>query len=140
MGKTITVNLRNKVTEEKVGCVVEVIHGNGSPHRVGLIADMDRVIKTTNYCWITKSIHPDNQQKMYNHILGLKTSRIDFQRMCDIVLTYIGYFDVVREYATQHKHESVGFLIRVYSDDESRTEIIPKSWDEIVEIAEEYLD
>lgn len=76
---------------------------------------------------------------MYNHILKLKKNRLDFQSMCNVVLTYMGYFDVVKEYVEQHKNESVGFLIKVYSDDESKTQIIPKTWDEITEIASDYL-
>jgi hypothetical protein len=138
MNKTINIDICNKVTEEKVGCVVEVIYGKGKPHRVGLIGDMDRVVKTANFCLVTKTIHPDNQRKMFNHILSLREKNTDFQSMCNVVLTYIGYFDVVKEYVEQHQHESVGFLIKVYSDDESKTDIIPKTWDQIKQIATNY--
>jgi hypothetical protein len=138
MNKTINIDFCNKVTEEKLGCVVEIIYGNGDTHRLGLIADMDRMIKTANFCTITKSIHPHNQYNMYAHILRLKENPIDFQSMCNVVLTYLGYFNEFKEYIEKHQNESLGLLMRVYSDEESMTEIIPKTWDQIKKIATNY--
>lgn len=138
MGKEIVFNLCNKVTDEKVGCIVEIIYGNKKLHRLSLVADMDRVIKTVNYCWVTSSINPNNAVRLHSKIVGLKNNPLEFQEMCNVVLTYIGYSDVVRAFTAMHKDESIGFLIKIYSDDHSKTKIIPKTWKEIENLAGDY--